>query len=115
VAILAASGMGFCIALAIASAAYVVARTNPRFKDLPRPYSAPRGWKYVAGCMAIYQGFILLPCLIYWSMEVYGTSSVIVGTVILIVFVPIWLITQSKEAVDEDAEGVEVTPDSNRQ
>jgi amino acid transporter len=114
VAILAASGMGFCIALAIASAAYVVARTNLRFKDLPRPYSAPRGWKYVAGCMAIYQGFVLLPCLVYWSMEVYGTSSVIVGTVILLAFIPIWLITQKKEAViDEDTEDAEVTPNND--
>jgi amino acid transporter len=102
VAILAASGMGFCIALSIASAAYVTSRTSPRFKDLPRPWSAPRGWKYVAGCMAIYQGFVLLPCLMYWSYVRYGFSSVIVGSIIILAILPIWVVTQAKE-YDADA------------
>ncbi|MDR0524019.1 MAG: APC family permease [Candidatus Methanoplasma sp.] len=97
VAILAASGMGFCIALSICSAAYVTSRTNPRFKDLPRPWSAPRGWKYVAACMAVYQGFVLLPCLMYWSYEAYGLTSVIVGIIVILAIVPIWLVTQARE------------------
>jgi len=103
VAILAASGIGYCLAHVVALSAYVKSRTDKRFKDLPRPFSAPRGWKYIAAAMVVFEACVLIPCLFYWSMEVYGFSSVLIGLVILMVFFPIWFITQNKEAVLETA------------
>lgn len=105
VAILAASGIGYCIAHVVALSAYVKSKTNPRFKDLERPFSAPRGWKYVAMILVIYQAFVLLPCLFYWSIDVYEMVPVIVGMIILLVFVPIWFATQStnKEALETES------------
>ncbi|MDR3283000.1 MAG: APC family permease [Candidatus Methanoplasma sp.] len=105
VAILAASGIAYCFAQIIALAAYVKSKSSPRFKDLPRPFSAPRGWKYVAACICIYELVVLLPCLLYWSVDVYGLQSVIIGAVILLVFIPVWFITQAKEAVMDGGSG----------
>jgi amino acid transporter len=105
VAILAASGIAYCFAQIIALAAYVKSKTNPRFKDLPRPFSAPRGWKYVAAAVCLYEAAVLLPCLVYWSADVYGSRSVVIGAIILLVFIPIWFVTQAKEAV-MDSESV---------
>lgn len=104
VAILAASGIGYCFAHVIALSAYVKSRTSPRFRDLPRPFSAPRGWKYVAAALVIYEACILIPCLFYWSIEIYELVPVIVGMVILLAFLPIWFLTQSynREGVETD-------------
>ncbi len=102
VEILAASGIAYCIAHVIALSAYVKSKTNPRFKDLERPFSAPRGWKYVAMVLVVYELFVLLPCLFFWSIEVYQLVPVMVGMVILLVFIPIWFLTQgtNKEALE---------------
>lgn len=105
VAILAASGIGYCIAHVVALSAYVKSKTNPRFKDLERPFSAPRGWKYVAMILVVYQLCVLLPCLFFWSIEVYEMVPVIVGMIILLIFIPIWFVTQSanKEALETES------------
>lgn len=95
--ILAASSFGFAFALGMGMLAFVVSRTSPRFKDLPRPYRAPRGWLYVAGFLMIYQFFVLIPCLAYWCINggiENGVFSVIIGAVILLCYVPVWLILQ---------------------
>lgn len=109
VAILAASGVGYCIAHVIALSAYVKSKSSPRFKSLPRPFSAPRGWKYVAGGMVIYELCVLTPCLLIWSLEVYGMVPVIIGMVILTVFVPIWFLTQRANKEGLEIEPVEAT------
>lgn len=95
--ILAASSFGFAFALGMGMLAFVVSRTSPRFKDLPRPYRAPRGWLYVAGFLMVYQFFVLIPCLAYWCINggiENGVFSVIIGAVILLCYVPVWLILQ---------------------
>lgn len=95
--ILAASSFGFAFALGMGMLAFVVSRTSPRFKDLPRPYRAPRGWLYVAGFLMVYQFFVLIPCLGYWCINggiENGVFSVIIGAVILLCYVPVWLILQ---------------------
>lgn len=105
VAILAGSGIGYCIAHVIALSAYVKSKTNARFKNLERPFSAPRGWKYVAAALVFYQLFVLLPCLFYWSIDVYELTPVIIGLVILLVFIPIWFLTQNVNKEELETSG----------
>ncbi|MCL1978979.1 MAG: APC family permease, partial [Methanomassiliicoccaceae archaeon] len=64
--ILAASAVAYCLAHVVALSAYFKSKTDARFKDLERPFSAPRGWKYVALGMVCYEAFVLIPCLLYW-------------------------------------------------
>ena len=97
VAILAASGIGYCLAHVIALSAYVKSKSDARFKDLDRPFKAPRGWKYVAMALVVYQLCVLTPCLLFWSIEIYSINSVIIGLVILMAFVPIWFLTQRSD------------------
>ncbi|MBP5735315.1 MAG: APC family permease [Candidatus Methanomethylophilaceae archaeon] len=104
--ILAASSFGFSFALGMGMLAYIVAKKNPRFKDLPRPYKAPRGWYYVACFLMIYQFFILIPCLAYWCINggiENGTFSVIIGAVILLLYVPAWFILQYRSGKEEES------------
>jgi len=104
--ILAASSFGFSFALGMGMLAYVVAKRNPRFKDLPRPYKAPRGWFYVAVFLMIYQFFVLIPCLAYWCINggiENGTFSVIIGAVILLLYVPVWFILQYAQGKEEES------------
>jgi len=88
--ILAASSFGFCLALGFAMWAFRRSRTDPRFKSAPRPWKAPWGWYGVATGVMIYQFFILIPCLAYWSFVYYGLQSVILGGVILLAYIPFW-------------------------
>ncbi|MBE6524901.1 MAG: APC family permease [Thermoplasmata archaeon] len=104
--ILAASSFGFSFALGMGMLAYIVSKKNPRFKDLPRPYKAPRGWYYVACFLMIYQFFVLIPCLAYWCINggiENGTFSVIIGAVILLIYVPVWFILQYSNGKAEES------------
>ena len=105
--ILAASSFGFSFALGMGMLAFITARKNPRFKDLPRPYKAPPGWYYVAFFLMIYQFFVLIPCLAYWctygeGIE-NGTFSVIIGAVILLCYVPLWFLLQFLQGKAEES------------
>jgi len=107
--ILAASAVAYCLAHVVALSAYVKSKINARFKDLPRPFSAPRGWKYVAIAMVIYEAFVLIPCLFYW-MNLNGDGNfaiqltTIVGLIILLMFFPIWYYTQNTNPGDDRTE-----------
>lgn len=93
--ILAASSFGFCFALGMAMVSFIRARKNPRFKDVPRPWRAPRGWLYVAYVLAFYQFFVLIPCLAYESSQAYGIMSVVIGAIILLIYIPLWFMLQA--------------------
>jgi amino acid transporter len=92
--ILAASSFGFCLALGFAMWAFRRSRTDPRFRDVERPWRAPRGWYWVSTGITIYQFFVLIPCLAYWSYCYFGVSSVILGGVILACYIPFWFFLQ---------------------
>lgn len=95
--ILAASSFGFSFALGMGMLAYIVSKRSPRFKDLPRPYKAPRGWYYVACFLMIYQFFVLIPCLAFWCINggiENGAFSVLIGAIILLMYIPLWFILQ---------------------
>jgi len=104
--ILAASSFGFSFALGMGMLAYIVSKRSPRFKDVERPYKAPRGWYYVACFLMIYQFFVLIPCLAYWCINggiENGTFSVIIGAVILLLYIPVWFILQFKHGQAEES------------
>jgi len=96
--ILSASAMGYCIANGIALAAYVKTKSDPRFKDLERPFKAPAGWKYVIMVMTGVQFLVWLPCLVYWSyvQAENGYLPAILGAVIILVYIPVWYLVQGK-------------------
>ncbi|MGI6009613.1 MAG: APC family permease [Methanomethylophilus sp.] len=99
--ILAASSFGFCFALGMAMASFIKTHRDPRFKDQPRQWSAPRGWYYVAWALMFYQFFILIPCLAYESSVLYGVKSVIIGAVILLIYIPIWFALQHQQKKEQ--------------
>jgi amino acid transporter len=96
--VLSASAMGYAIANFVALAAFVKSRRDPKFKDLPRPFKAPGFYTYVGMIMCCLQ-VVLLLCLVYWSYVASGDSVVptILGVVILLCFVPVWVMVQKKE------------------
>ena len=94
VAVLAASSLGYTLAVGIALAAYYKSKTSERFKHLERPFAMPNWYRFVALGMVIYEIGILLPCLVYLNITDYDAVSVIIGVIILTAFVPIWLLTQ---------------------
>ncbi|MDR2698115.1 MAG: APC family permease [Candidatus Methanoplasma sp.] len=100
VAIIAGSGMGYCIGIAVALTAYYISKTNPRFKDLPRGWYAPRGWKYVALVMIFFQLLVLFPFLGYWNYTIYGIFPTMLGLFIILIYVPVWFIVQRYEGKD---------------
>ncbi|MGE0014627.1 MAG: APC family permease [Candidatus Methanomethylophilaceae archaeon] len=95
VAVLAASSMGYALAVGIALAAYYKSKTVEPFKSMERPFGLPGWYRYVALIMAVYEIGVLLPCLVYLNYMDYDAISVVLGVVILFVFVPIWMITQN--------------------
>jgi amino acid transporter len=102
--ILSASAMGYCIANGIALAAYVKTKTNPRFKELDRPFKAPKGWKYVISVMCGLQFFIWLPCLVYWSYFLSGGyTPAILGAVIILAYIVVWVLVQRKSVAATEA------------
>jgi amino acid transporter len=108
--ILAASSFGFCLALGFAMWAFRRSRTDPRFKDVARPWRAPRGWYWVSTGLMIYQFFILIPGLAYWSYRYFGISSVILGGAILVCYIPFWFMLQKH--YDRGEKGVSAETDA---
>lgn len=103
--ILAASSFGFSFALGMGMLAFITARRDARFRSLPRPYKAPRGWFYVACLLMCYQFFVLIPCLAYWCINggiENGVFSVIIGAAILLIYVPCWVLLQHRKAKDDE-------------
>ncbi len=100
--VLSASAMGYAIANFVALAAFVKSRRDPRYKDLPRPFCAPKFYTYVGMFMCCLQ-LVLLVCLVYWSYMASGSYlAAALGCIILLAFVPIWYIVQKnnmKEAM----------------
>ena len=101
VAIIAGSGMGYCLGISTALAAYYITKTNPKFKDLPRGWYAPRGWKYVALVMIVFQLLVLFPCLGYWNYSIYGLFPLMLGLFILMIYIPVWFVVQRYEGKDD--------------
>lgn len=110
VSIISASGMTYCIGIGIALIAFFISKTNPELKNIKRIWSAPRGWKWVALIMAIYELIILLPCLFYWNMISYGTTSVILSIAIILTYIPLWLVMQHYEQPLQTQSGVANMP-----
>jgi len=109
--ILSASSVAYCFAHVVCQSAYYKSKTDARFKDLERPFSAPRGWKYVSLVLVVYEAAILIPCLLYWmTFGPWNDSDipwlpVALGILILLAFFPIWFYTQKTNPGDIDSKG----------
>ncbi len=89
--VLTASALGYCLANGIALSAFVITRRSPRFKDLERPFHAPRGWQYVIAVFVVIQFFVFFPSLMYWSyMQSGGFIAIALAIVIILIFIPVW-------------------------
>ena len=113
--LLTASAIGYCIANGIALAAYVVTHKRAEFKDLERPFKAPRGWKYVIMVMCVIQFAVWLPCLMYWSYYLSGgIIAIVMAVIILFCFIPLWYMVQKKDeapaATAEDPRKIRYDP-----
>ncbi|MGI6009699.1 MAG: APC family permease [Methanomethylophilus sp.] len=101
--ILSASAMGYCIANGIALAAFVKSRRSPKFRDLPRPFSAPKAWVYPIAAMVFVQFCVWLPCLVYWSYNLGNSiTPAVLAAIILLCFVPLWWLVQGSEGAPEE-------------
>lgn len=93
--ILSASAMGYALANGIALAAFVKSRTSPEFKDLERPFHAPKVWTYVIFAMMLVQFCVWFPSIIYWSWYISdGFVAAALGAIILSAFIPLWYVVQ---------------------
>ncbi|KUE73493.1 amino acid permease [Candidatus Methanomethylophilus sp. 1R26] len=104
--ILSASAIGYCLANGIALAAFVKSRRDPEFRDLPRPYSAPKCWIYPIAAMVFVQFVLWFPCLVYWSYNLGDSiTPAIIAGIILICYLPVWWMVQTGKS-GRTAEGV---------
>ena len=101
-AILSASATGYVIANGISLAAYWKASTDPKFKDLPRPFKAPKGWKFVAIIFAVLNIPFYLIGILYMNSLDYGIGPVLLGFVVLACFIPLWLWAQKESKKKEE-------------
>jgi hypothetical protein len=93
-AILAASAIGYVCANGISLFAYVKAKRNPEFSALPRPFSAPAGWKNVALLFGIFNLPLCLIGVIYLNANESGWRSTLLGAGVLAAYVPLWMYSQ---------------------
>lgn len=97
--VLTASALGYCLANGIALAAFVITRKSERFKNIDRPFKAPRGWQIPISIMCVIQFCVYFPSLMYWSYYLTGGFiAIILGVVIILAFIPIWIKVQKSNA-----------------
>jgi len=97
-AILSASALGYVFANGISLLAYYKAATDPKFKELERPFKAPKGWKYVALAFALINLVLFLCGIVYLNATdpTIGIIPTLLGFVVLAVFIPLWLWAQKE-------------------
>lgn len=94
--ILSASAIGYIVANSISLAAYFKARNDLNLKKINRPFRAPDGWKYVALFFSILNIPFYLIGILYLNSIDFGWGPVLMGFVVLLCFVPLWLIAQKE-------------------
>jgi Amino acid transporters len=98
-AILSASAIGYVFANGISLLAYYKASTDPKFKELERPFKAPKGWKYVAMFFALVNLILFLAGIIYMNASdpEIGLGPTLLGFVVLGLFIPLWWWAQKEQ------------------
>ena len=113
-AILAASAIGYVVANGISLFAFFQARRDPRFCNLPRPFSGPRSWKYVGLACGILNIPLFLIGIVALNSFELGWGPTMVGFVVLLTYLPLWVWSQHEQsrnsvtAQEEAAERVSV-------
>lgn len=102
ISIIAAAGMANILQFATAMIAFFVLRTNKDLMKLPRGWSAPKIWKWIAFVLIFYQLCVLLPCLFYWDFVTYGLLPSVLAIVVITMYIPIWFVMQYFEKNPEE-------------
>lgn len=93
-AILAASAIGYTCANGISLFAYVKAKRDPIFKDLERPFKAPKSWRHVAMIFGLFNLPLCLIGVVYLNSIEIGWASTWVAFIVLGAYIPIWFYSQ---------------------
>lgn len=96
-AILSASAIGYVFANGISLLAYYKAANDPKFKDMERPFKAPKGWKYVALIFAFLNLIFYLVGIVYLNATDAGWAPTLLGFVVLAIFIPLWWWAQKEQ------------------
>jgi amino acid transporter len=95
-AIISAAAVGYVIANGLSLFAYVKSRKDPKLAKLERPFEAPRGWTYIALITGILNIPFFLIGIIYINALDSGWTATIVGFVVILLYIPIWIILHQK-------------------
>jgi len=90
-AIVAASSVGYVFANGISLFAFVKARTTQDFKNIERPFKAPRIWTWIAFLFGLLNLPVYLIGMLYLNSLDLGGRSTIVGFLVLAFYIPLWL------------------------
>jgi len=96
VAILAASALGYVFANGVTLFAYVKVKFSGSSSTNQDHFKAPEYWKYIALFCGILNIPFYLVGLIYINSLDFGIVPTLVGMVILLLYIPLWLYSKSK-------------------
>ena len=95
------SAIGYTCANGISLFAYVRAKKHPAFKNLERPFKAPKGWKHVAMIFGLFNLPLCLIGVVYLNSLEIGWTSTWVGFLVLSLYIPIWFYSQRESGRSE--------------
>lgn len=106
--ILAASSVGYSFALGTVMFCYWRYKTSPQWENVRDRcgFKLPRWYGRVALVLSIYEYFVILPSLLYWSYQTFGLTSVALAAVILLAYIPLWLVGQNVCGIEDRGEDV---------
>ena len=90
IAILTASAFGYTFATGITLFAYFKAKNDPEMSKRPRAFKAPRGYKWVALAVGIFDVPFLLIGIGYLYASGGNYLPVTAGAGVLLIYIPIW-------------------------
>ena len=113
--ILAISALAFNICFGMCMYAFIKARKDPRFKDVPRKYKAPRWAIPGAYFMMIFEFFFMTPGILYYVYVNMGMWYVILGLAVNLLYIPCWFVLQwwNTQTHPDVTAGVQFVKESN--
>ncbi len=113
--ILAISALAFNICFGLCMYSFIKARKDPRFKDVPRKYMAPKWAVPGAYFMMIFEFFFMTPGILYYVYVNMGMWYVILGIAVNLLYIPCWIVLQwwNTQTHPDVVTGVQFAKESN--
>jgi amino acid transporter len=113
--ILAISALAFNICFGLCMYSFIKARKDPRFKDVPRKYLAPKWAVPGAYFMMIFEFFFMTPGILYYVYVNMGMWYVILGIAVNLLYIPCWIVLQwwNTQTHPDVVTGVQFAKESN--